>query len=192
MAGEPGCFARLRTRTAVAEGRGAGHVAERPFSFHGVGFSLRGEKGRFVLPPSFRKLVKDASAGARTLCLAKHERWPCLTGFGLSRLDDLYAQVDREEAAALTRGTDYDRDLRMGQLFGFVDVPFDESGRFVLPEYLAALASVGEEAFFNGNGPFFTIWNPAALMEMGPDWAPMQAACRALAAESGTGRGRRA
>jgi hypothetical protein len=94
-------------------------VAERPFSFHGVGFSLRGEKGRFVLPPSFRKLVKDASAGGRTLCLAKHERWPCLTGFGLSRLDDFYVQLDREETAALARGAEYDRDLRMGQLFGF-------------------------------------------------------------------------
>lgn len=144
-----------------------------------------------MLPPSFRKLVKDASAGGRTLCLAKHERWPCLTGFGLSRLDDFYVQLDREEAAALARGAEYDRDLRMGQLFGFADVPFDESGRFVLPDYLAALAGLGDEAFFNGNGPFFTIWNPAALMEMGAGWEPMQAACRALSTDSGAARGRR-
>lgn len=166
-------------------------MAEKPFSFHGVGFSLRGEKGRFVLPPGFRRLVRDASAGARTLCLAKHERWPCLTGFGLSRLDDFYIQVDREEAAALARQEPFDRELRLAQLYGFADVPFDESGRFVFPEYLAALAGLGDEAFFNGNGPFFTVWNPAELMKMGADWAPMQAACRALAGEAGPGRGRR-
>ena len=156
----------------------------QPFSFHGVGFSLRGEKGRFVLPATFRRLVKDASAGARVLCLAKHERWPCLTGFGMSRLDDLPAQIDREEANALARGEDYDRDLRMAHLYSFLDVPFDESGRFVLPDHLAGLAGLDGEAFFNGNGPFFTVWNPASLMEMGDKWAPMQAACRALAADA--------
>ena len=167
-------------------------VADRPFSFHGVGFSLRGEKGRFVLPPAFRKMVKDASGGGRTLCLAKHERWPCLTGFGLSRLDDFYVQVDREETAALARGAEFDRELRMGQLYGFADVPFDDSGRFVFPDYLAALAGIEGEAFFNGNGPFFTLWNPAELMKMGTGWEPMQAACRALAAEAGgNGRGKR-
>jgi MraZ protein len=167
-------------------------AAGQPFSFHGVGFSLRGEKGRFVLPATFRRMVKDASAGSRTLCLAMHERWPCLTGFGLSRLDDLPAQIDREENAALSRGAEFDRELRQAQLYTFQDVPFDDSGRFVLPEYLGGLAGLETEAFFNGNGPFFTIWNPGALMEMGAEWKPMQAACRALAAEAGTGpRGRR-
>lgn len=166
-------------------------MAERAISFHGVGFSARGEKGRFVLPPTFRKLVKDASAGSRILYLAKHERWPCLTAFGSSRIDDLPVQVDKEEAAALARGEPFDRELRLMQLHTFVDVPFDDSGRFVFPDYLAALAAIEGEAFFNGNGPFFTIWNPAALMEMeGAGWAPMQAACRALAAEA-EGKGKR-
>jgi MraZ protein len=154
-----------------------------------VGFSLRGEKGRFVLPPAFRKMVKDASGGGRTLCLAKHDRWPCLTAFGMSRLDDFYLQVDREEAAALARGEPFDRELRLGQLYGFADVPFDDSGRFVLPEYLAALAGIDGEAFFNGNGPFFTIWNPAELMKMGDGWKPMQAACAALGSEAKGKRG---
>jgi MraZ protein len=167
-------------------------AAGQPFSFHGTGFSLRGEKGRFVLPPTFRRLVKDASNASRALCLAKHERWPCLTGFGTSRLDDFPAQVDREETAALARGADFDRDLRLAQLHTLNEVPFDDSGRFVLPEHLAQLAGLEGEAYFNGNGPFFTIWNPAALMKMGAGWEPMQAACRALAAEAGAGtRGRR-
>jgi MraZ protein len=159
-------------------------VAAQPYSFHGVGFSLRGEKGRFVLPPAFRKLVRDASDGARTLYLAKHERWPCLTGFGKSRLAEFDAQVDREEAAALTRGDPFDRELRLAQLHTCLDVPFDESGRFVLPEHLVQLARLDGAAYFNGNGPFFTIWNPDALMDMGAGWEPMQAAARALAADA--------
>ncbi|HUQ13724.1 MAG TPA: division/cell wall cluster transcriptional repressor MraZ [Novosphingobium sp.] len=167
-------------------------MAAQPYIFHGVGFSLRGEKGRFVLPPAFRKLVRDASDGARALCLAKHERWPCLTGFGKSRLNQFDDQVDREETAALARGAEFDRELRLAQLHTVQEVPFDESGRFVLPEHLAQLAGLESEAYFNGNGPFFTVWNPAALMKMGSGWEPMQAACRALAAEAeSSGRGKR-
>ncbi|MCA1661075.1 MAG: division/cell wall cluster transcriptional repressor MraZ [Novosphingobium sp.] len=124
------------------------------------------------------------TGGSRILYLAKHERWPCLTGFGTSRLDDLPVQVDKEEAAALARNEPFDRELRLGQLHTFVNVPFDDSGRFVFPDYLAALAGLDGEAFFNGNGPFFTIWKPAELMKMGAGWEPMQAACRALAAEA--------
>lgn len=164
-------------------------MAERPYSFYGVGYSSRGEKGRFVLPPTFRKLVKEASNGSRILCLNKHERWPCLTGFGTTRREFIPEQVDKEEAAALARGADFDRDLRYGQLSGFLDVPFDESGRFVFPDYLAALAGLDGDAFFNGNGPFFTIWNPAALAEMGPGFEAMQAACAALAGEAKGKRG---
>ena len=160
-----------------------GRVADRPYSFHGVGFSSRGEKDRFVLPPTFRKSVKEASFGARVLCLNKHDRWPCLTGFGTSRRDFIDDQVDKEEAAALVRGAEFDRDLRYGQLSGFLDVPFDESGRFVFPDYLAVLAELKGEAFFNGNGPYFTIWNPAALAKMGAGFEAMQAACAALSAD---------
>ena len=142
-----------------------------------------------MLPPTFRKLIRDASLGSRILCLAKHDRWPCLTAFGTSRGDDLDIQVDKEQAAALTRGVEFDRELRLAQLASYVDVPFDDSGRFVFPDYLATLAGLGDDAFFNGNGPFFTIWNPAALAKMGTGFEAMQAACVALADE---GKGKRA
>ncbi|MET0252041.1 MAG: division/cell wall cluster transcriptional repressor MraZ [Novosphingobium sp.] len=158
------------------------------FSFYGQGFSLRGDKGRFVLPPTFRRLVKDASHGERTLCLAKHDRWPCLTGFGMSRLQDFDQQLDREEQAALTRGVEFDRDRRGSQLFGFLDVPFDESGRFVLPDHLASMVDLDGAAFFNGNGPFFTMWNPDSLAAMGEGFEQMQRGCEAFAAEAGRAR----
>ena len=160
-------------------------------SFHGVGFSLQGDKNRFVLPPTFRKLVKDASAGSRILCVAKHDRWPCLTGFGTSRLDAFIAQVEREETFAMNRQEPYDAEQRLAQLSTFEHLAFDDSGRFVLPDYLTKQAGLTGQAYFNGNGPFFTIWNPAALMGMGPGWEPMQAACVALGAEAHAAKAKR-
>ena len=151
--------------------------------FSGQGFSLRGEKSRFVLPPAFRKPVAEASDG-RILCLAKHERWNCLTGFGLSRRDEFEAQIEREEERAIRLGKDYDPDLRRIQLFGFVEVPFDVSGRFIMPEHLQGLANLQEGVFFQGAGSFFTLWNPVELAKLGEGWEGAQAACAALEVEA--------
>lgn len=143
-----------------------------------------------MLPPAFRKAVKESSDG-RILCLAKHERWNCLTGFGLSRRDELDAQIDREEEQAIRRGQDFDRDLRAMQLFGFIEIPFDESGRFIMPGHLVELGQLADGVYFQGAGSFFTLWNPAALYAMGAGWEGAQAACRTLEAETAA-KGRKA
>lgn len=129
-----------------------------------------------MLPPLFRKAVKDSSDG-RVLCLMKHPTWNCLVGFGLSRKEELEAQLDREEDRATTLGKDFDRDTRASQLFGFQEMPFDDSGRFVMPDHLRSLANIEEGLFFQGGGRFFTLWNPAELAKMGDDWAGAKAAC---------------
>lgn len=152
--------------------------------YSGQGFTLRGDKGRFTLPPAFRKAVAQSSDD-KILCLAKHERWNCLTGFGLSRQSELMAQIDREEEIALTRDRDFDRDMRQSQLFGFTRLPFDTSGRFVMPDHLVQLGKLEDGVFFQGAGSFFTLWNPAELDKMGEGWEAAQAACRMLIAEGG-------
>lgn len=150
--------------------------------YSGQAYSPAGDKNRFVLPPLFRKAVRDSSGG-RTLCLAKHDRWNCLVGFGLSRKQELEQQLDREEDKALQLGRDFDRDLRAMQLFGFVELPFDESGRFVMPDHLRTLGRVESGLYFQGAGRFFTIWNPEELARMGVEWESAQAACANLVAE---------
>jgi MraZ protein len=151
--------------------------------YSGQGFSLRGEKGRFVLPPAFRKPVAQSSDG-KTLCLGKHERWNCLTGFGLSRSAELEAQIEREEDRAIRTGQPFDPDVRRMQLFGFTEIPFDASGRFIMPDHLAGLGCLEGEVYFHGAGRFFTLWNPEELYRMGEGWEGAQAACRALAGEA--------
>lgn len=144
--------------------------------YSGQAYSPAGDKGRFVLPPLFRKAVKDSSDG-RVLCLMKHPTWNCLVGFGLSRKDELEDQLDREEDRATALNKDFDRDTRASQLFGFQEMPFDDSGRFVMPDHLRSLANIEEGLYFQGGGRFFTLWNPAELAKMGDDWAGAKAAC---------------
>ena len=147
--------------------------------YSGQAFAPAGDKSRYVLPPLFRKAVKESSE-ARVLCLAKHDRWNCLVGFGLSRKPELEAQLDREEDIAIRNGKDFDRETRSSQLNGFVELPFDDSGRFVMPDYLRTLANIGDGLFLQGGGRFFTLWNPSELAKMGDDWAAAKAACEAL------------
>ncbi|MBO9499303.1 MAG: division/cell wall cluster transcriptional repressor MraZ [Novosphingobium sp.] len=159
-------------------------TGERQVIYSGQEFSLKGEKGRFVLPSGFRKTVAQSSGG-KMLCLDKHHRWNCLVGFGLSREGELEAQLDKEEERAIRLGQpDFDSDRRRIQLFGFARLPFDDSGRFVMPQHLADVGCLEGEVFFHGAGTFFTLWNPEELYRMGEGWEAAQAACRALAAEA--------
>lgn len=162
-----------------------GHVsADRRVIYSGQGFSQVGEKGRFVLPPAFRKQVSESSDG-RILCLAKHERWNCLTGFGLSRRVELEERIAHDEETAIRTGRDFDPDLRRLQLFGFSEIPFDASGRFIMPDHLAGLGRFTDGVYFHGAGSFFTLWNPEILYLMGEGWEGAQAACRALTGKGG-------
>lgn len=165
--------------------------AQRPISYSGQGFSLLGEKGRFVLPPDFRKAVRDSGQGERTLCLTKHSRWKCLIGFGLGRVAQFEAELDREERNKLDRGQDFDRELRAAQLYGFTQIPFDDSGRFVLPERFFKLGGIDSAIYFQGGGLQFTIWDPEELAKMGAGWEDAQEACLDLAAKAANGKGRK-
>ncbi|MBM0170109.1 division/cell wall cluster transcriptional repressor MraZ [Altererythrobacter sp. C41] len=156
--------------------------AQKFTGFSGQALSLAGDKGRYVLPSAFRNLVKESSDG-RVLCIDKHPKLDCLVGFGLSRHDELEAQLDREEDMAWKRGLDFDRDTRAAQLFGYMRVPFDDSGRFVMPSHLVRLGKIEDQLYFHGLGRFFTIWNPAELARMNDDWASAKGACADLVAE---------
>ena len=159
-------------------------MAVKVSGYSGQGFSPRGEKGRYVLPPAFRNAIAPGKSDDRTLCLAKHDRWNCLTGFGLSRTETFDSQLDREEDSALRLGKEFDRELRSTQLWSFSEVPFDASGRFVMPDHLAELVGIDEGICVLGGGQFFTVWSPKQLYKMGQGWEGQQAVCRKLEAEA--------
>ncbi|KWV90405.1 division/cell wall cluster transcriptional repressor MraZ [Erythrobacter sp. YT30] len=152
--------------------------------YSGQAYSPAGDKGRFVLPPDFRKAVKESSGGQKILCLAKHDRWKCLVGFGLSRHDELENQLDREEKNAVASGQPFDREMRALRLFGYKKLPFDDSGRFVMPDMLRRRAGIEDGIFIHGGGRFFTVWAPDELANMPAEWEDLQADCEDLIAEA--------
>ena len=163
-------------------------MADKPIRYNGKGFSLRAEKNRLALPASLRKDVVASSAGERVLCVAKHDRWKCLTGFGLSRTERFEEYLDREEERATRLGNDFDRDALSMVLYGYEEVPFDASGRVVLPDHLAELGNLRDEVFFHGAGEFFTVWSPEELYAMGPQLDLAKASCRRFQADAAKGR----
>lgn len=165
-------------------------MAGRPAGYSGQGFSTRGEKGRYALPPAFRKAIAPTEDTPRILCLAKHDRWNCLTGFALSRTESFEAQLEREQETAMRMAREFDWEQRVSQLWSFQEVPFDASGRFVLPDSLGQLCQMDAGISFLGGSPFFTLWAPQALYAMGAGWEGQQAVCRQQEAEAAA-RGRR-
>jgi MraZ protein len=157
-------------------------AGSQPYIYRGQDFSLQRDKKRFVLPTQFRNTVRDSSNGT-TLCVAKHDRWTCLIGFGLSRVDEFPALLEREQQVASQANREFDRDLRSMQLYGFFEIPFDGSGRFVLPDHVATIANIDKQLYFQGAGEFFTLWSPDELAKMGPGLEAAQAACANLSAK---------
>lgn len=164
-------------------------LAQGIAGYGGQGFSLRGEKDRFVLPPKLRNTIAERS-GQRVLCIGVHEKWPCLTGFGKEREEDFARILDREERRRTELGQEFDRAAYMMNLWDFEEAPFDASGRFVLPAVSGQLGGIGNALYFQGAGDYITIWNPETLLaQTDPVFAGPQARCRAeMANAKGKGK----
>lgn len=153
----------------------------QPLIYRGQGFSLRRDKNRFVLPNLFRGTVRESSQ-APVLCLSKHESWNCLVGYGLSRTHEFENIIEQEREFAMKAGLPFDRDMKAMTLYNYHEIPFDGSGRFVLPEDLAVLAEVDDQLYFQGAGKYFFVFSPKALAAMTePQFKGAQVSCVSLA-----------
>ena len=168
--------------------RGVAGVTGLPVIYSGQNLSPKGDKERFLLPAPFRKAVTQSSSGKNLLLVSKHPTWECLVGYGESRREGLLAEVDREQELAVRAGQPFDRDMHYFQLFDCAEIGFDTSGRFVIPAHLKTLVGIDERIYFQGSGPFFTLWSPEVLArQVGPQWASAQAACANLCAAAAKG-----
>ncbi|MEO0642219.1 MAG: division/cell wall cluster transcriptional repressor MraZ [Pseudomonadota bacterium] len=156
--------------------------------YSGQAYSPAGDKGRYVLPPDFRNGIKLASGGIKTLCLARHhkwnEGWKCLIGFGVNYEADLESQLEREQDMAARIGKEIDVDRRRMSLFSYRKLPFDDSGRFIMPEALRKRARIESGVYFNGMGTFFTLWAPEMLADLGEDFEDICMDCEDAMAEA--------
>jgi MraZ protein len=121
-------------------------------------------KGRVAIPASLRAAIERNGEG-RSLIIAIHPLDPCLTGYDRGWSNLLHDRLEREENRERDAGRAFDYHNNNRRAFGVVDeVPYDSSGRFILPTFFRAKAKLEDLALFVGTGNTFEIWNPRLLL----------------------------
>ena len=138
--------------------------------FNGSALSAVDAKGRLSVP-SFIRGVIERRSDAKAVVIGMHEVSPCLNAYDRGYAKILYAENERrrlmEEAAGGDLGAHHARARRT---FGLTeDVPYDPSGRIILPPMMRRKGRIEDLALFVGIGGTFEIWNPQLALESGDE-----------------------
>ncbi|WP_106638791.1 division/cell wall cluster transcriptional repressor MraZ [Allosphingosinicella vermicomposti] len=136
--------------------------------FNGSALNAVDAKGRLSVP-SFIRGVIERRSDAKALILGAHEVDPCLTAYDRGYARYLHAENERrrlnEEAQGGEAANHYARARRT---FGITeDVPYDTSGRIILPPMMRKKGQIEDLALFVGVGGTFEIWNPHVALKSG-------------------------
>ena len=136
--------------------------------FQGSALNAVDAKGRLSVPAFVRSVVERRS-DARAIVVGAHEIAPCLTAYGRGYARNLYDEMERRRLVEEEKGgTLEDHYARARRLFGMTeDVPYDTSGRIVLPPMMRRKGQIEDLALFVGVGGTVEIWNPRVAMEQG-------------------------
>jgi len=133
--------------------------------FQGSALNAVDAKGR-VSVPAFLRSVIERRGDARTIVLAKHDSFACLSAY-----DPAYAALRHEKIERLLekQETDPAAELeyarRTMMAFGATEeVPYDSSGRIIVPPMMRKKGQLDELALFIGVGETFQIWNPKLFL----------------------------
>ena len=134
--------------------------------FQGSALNAVDGKGRVSIP-SFLRSVIERRGDARTIVLAKHEAFPCLSAY-----DPAYAALKHAKLERLLEKEETSPDAQLEyqqrNLMAFAateEVPYDSSGRILFPPMMRRKGQIGELALFLGTGETFQIWNPQLLLD---------------------------
>jgi MraZ protein len=134
--------------------------------FQGSALNAVDGKGR-VSVPAFLRGVIERRGDARSIVLAKHQSFPCLSAYDPAYAALMHAKLERllekEETSAKAQ-----LEYQQRNLMAFAateEVPYDSSGRIVLPPMMRRNGKIEELALFLGAGETFQIWNPALLLK---------------------------
>lgn len=133
--------------------------------FQGSALNAVDAKGR-VSVPAFLRSVIERRGDARTITLAKHESFPALSAY-----DPAYAALKHQKLERLFEkqegDSSSDLDYQQRNLMAFAateEVPYDSSGRILIPPMMRRKGSIEELALFLGAGETFQIWNPRLFL----------------------------
>jgi MraZ protein len=134
--------------------------------FQGSALNAVDGKGR-VSVPAFLRSVIERRGDARTIVLAKHEAFPALSAY-----DPAYAALKHAKLERLLEKEETNPEAQLEyqqrNLIAFAateEVPYDSSGRIVLPPMMRRKGQIEDLALFLGAGETFQIWNPALLLK---------------------------
>jgi len=134
--------------------------------FQGSALNAVDGKGRVSIP-SFLRSVIERRGDARTVVLAKHQNFPCLSAY-----DPAYAALKHAKLERLLEkeetSPDAELEYQQRNLMAFAateEVPYDSSGRILFPPMMRRKGQIGDLALFLGTGETFQIWNPDLLLK---------------------------
>jgi MraZ protein len=136
--------------------------------FQGSALNAVDAKGRLSVPAFVRSVIERRS-DTRAIVIGAHEVSPCLTAFGRNYARNLFQDMERRRLAEELKGAAIDEHFsRARRLFGMnEDVPYDTSGRIILPAMSRKRGRIEDLALFVGIGAVVEIWNPRVALEEG-------------------------
>ena len=157
--------------------------------YQGDGIGLVDDKGRVAIPAALRSTLaantpKSNGKDGGTIVIGAHQRNRCLVAYDPNYIDVLAEKLDRREAENTSDDGEFDYNIKRKAASGEA-VPFDGSGRFIMPRFPRFHAGIKEHALFYGVLDYIEIWDPRTLIET-PD-APdiMKSMARFYMAEKG-------
>jgi MraZ protein len=133
--------------------------------FQGSALNAVDAKGR-VSVPAFLRSVIERRGDARALVLAKNDSFPCLSAYDPAyaalkhaKLERLLEKEETDPASELAHAR------RTMMAFGATEeVPYDSSGRIIVPPMMRRKGQLDDLALFIGVGETFQIWNPKLFL----------------------------
>ena len=146
--------------------KGAGRKVELEHLFNGSALTAVDAKGRLSVPAFIRGVIERRS-DAKAVVIGMHEVSPCLNAYDRGYARILYAENERRRLAEEGNGEDVAaHHARARRTFGLTeDVPYDSSGRIILPPMMRRKGRIEDLALFVGTGGTFEIWNPRLALE---------------------------
>ncbi len=133
--------------------------------FQGSALNSVDAKGR-VSVPAFLRSVIERRGQTRTIVLAKHDNFQALSAYDPAYAALKHAKLERlAEKQETDPAADLDYARRTMMAFGATEeVPYDSSGRIVLPTMMRSKSGIEDLALFIGVGETFQLWNPKLFL----------------------------
>lgn len=133
--------------------------------FQGSALNAVDAKGR-VSVPAFLRSVIERRGDARTIVLAKHDNFQALSAYDPAYAALKHAKLERlAEKQETDPAADMEYARRTMMAFGATEeVPYDSSGRIVLPTMMRSKSGIEDLALFIGVGETFQLWNPKTFL----------------------------